>query len=273
MQFTKTFRKYLGFNTATNQSDGIEVVTLLESSALIPVFPADYYAATSIFIESLNARVYLPSFPIAPYPDISIEMSSAEKYEALIANEDLSPHLGIQFYLKKGSGNWLMTGVCVRPSNKGRETLVPILQPYLTQNLVKLLDPDEILGVQLIDYGHGRLQNGDFIILEGELRIEVNLVNIGGSIITEPPTNFSFSATPTASIFRTANQKRAWIHIQNNGSNNAWIGFNSAAINSGLRIEPGATLWLDKNTLSGSAIWAIAEGGTTTLSGIEAFYV
>ncbi|MGL4377376.1 MAG: hypothetical protein ACRCT1_13120 [Microcoleaceae cyanobacterium] len=276
MESTRSFRYLL---TAASGSNIYEVLNCPNIFDEFASLSNDYFLGKSIFLENLTARIWLPSFTESPFPDLLPEMSDGEKYKILMEIEEQYPYLGLQFYLKKGS-EWQSTGIASRPGNKGRESLLPMLQPNLTPNLVKLLDSEESLGVKLVDYGFGLLKNTDTILIEGEYRIAIDLVRktvASATTIQEPPTNFgNISISSNRTLIRPANTKRAYLYLQNTGINRVWINFNyqSSAVSSGLFLDGGGTLWVDSNSMpTTSEVWGISEvGKTSTVSGIEASY-
>ena len=276
MESTRSFRYLL---SATSGSNICEVLSCPNIFAEFASLSNDYFLGKSIFLENLTARIWLPSFAKSPFPDLLPEMSDGEKYKILMEIEEQYPFIGLQFYLKKG-GDWQLTGIASRPGNKGRESLLPMLQPNLTPNLVKLLDSEEILGVQLIDYGFGLLKDTDTILIEGEYRIAIDLVRKAVSspaTIQEPPTSFgNIEISSSRTLIRPVNAKRAYLYLQNTGINRIWINFNfqSSAVSSGLFLDGGGAFWVDINSMpTSSEIWGICEAGkTSTVTGIEASY-
>lgn len=276
MESTRSFRYLL--TAASGSNIYHEVLNCPNIFAEFSSLSNDYFLGKSIFLENLTARVWLPSFTESPFPDLLPEMSDGEKYKILMEIEEQYPYVGLQFYLKKG-GEWQLTGIASRPGNKGRESLLPMLQPNLTPNLVKLLDAEEVLGVRLVDYGFGLLKGSDTILIEGEFRIAIDLVRktvASATNIQEPPTNFGNISVSSRTLIRPANTKRAYLYLQNTGINRVWINFNyqTSAPLSGLFLDGGGTFWVDTDSMpTTSEVWAVCEvGKVTTVSGIEASY-
>jgi hypothetical protein len=186
--------------------------------------------------------------------------------------EEAYPFLGLRFHARKGTGAWVTLSTA-RLQNKGRETTIPFVIPYLTINQLKLLSPDDRLGVSIINYGDGVLGAGDYINLEGDFRFNVDLIpkpvnKIVGAAV---PYGVNISSTPTR--FRTANQNRAILYATNTGNTDIWIAGNSSvAVGSGIYLAANGGGNLTEQTLTGE-FWAIADGGPSRISGIEASYV
>jgi hypothetical protein len=200
-------------------------------------------------------------------------MNSAERLAALFEIEEKYPFIGFRFHARKGSGAW-NTIATARFNNKGRETQYPLVVPYLALNNLKLLSPDDNLGISIINYGHGVLGAGDYINLEGDFRFTLDLIEkpqiraIGAGL----PYGVDIgTAVPTR--FRQANANRAILYATNTGNTPVWIaGTASVAIGSGIFLAPNGGGNLTEQTLTGE-LWAIAEGGSSRVCGVEASYV
>ncbi|EGK89282.1 hypothetical protein D0A34_23625 [Microcoleus vaginatus PCC 9802] len=270
LENTRTFRRSI---TSADGTGIIEILNCANAFAEYDPLSASYYLGKSFYLEALSGAIYLPSYQEAPYPDIYPEMSAAEKIAAMLAIEKGYPFVGLSFHARKGTGAW-STLATARLQNKGRETTIPFTIPYLTINQLKLLSPDDRLGISIINYGHGVLGNGDYINLEGDFRFNLDLIakpqirTIGAGL----PYGIEIpSAAPTR--FRTANQNRAILYATNTGNTDIWIAGNSSvAVGSGIFLARNGGGNLTEQTLTGE-LWAIADGGPSRLSGVEASYV
>jgi hypothetical protein len=171
--------------------------------------------------------------------------------------------VGVRFHARKGSTGPWNTISTARFNNKGRETSYPIVIPYLSVNNLKLLSPDDNLGISLINYGHGVLGSGDYINLEGDFHFTLDLIEkpqiraigaglpYGVEIGTAAPTRFRLANTTTP----------IWS-----------AGDFSVAIGSGIYLAPNGGGNLTEQTLTGE-LWAIAEDTTSRICGVEASYV
>lgn len=232
-----------------------------------------YHLGKSFYLEALSGAIYLPSYQQAPYPDIFPEMSAAEKIAAMLAVEEDYPFVGLRFHARKGAGAW-STLATARLQNKGRETSIPFVIPYLTINQLKLLSPDDRLGISIINYGHGVLGSGDYINLEGDFKYSLDLIAkpqavraIGSGL----PYGVDIpSGAPMK--FRNANANRAILYATNTGNAPIWIAGNSTvAVGSGIFLAPNGGGNLTEQTLTGE-LWAIAEGAASRVCGLEASY-
>ena len=266
----RTFRKTI---TATDGTEIIEILNCADSFAEYADLANSYYLGKSFYLEALSGAVHLPSYQQAPFAETFPEMNAAEKIAALLAVEEEYPFVGLRFHARKGMGAW-STIATARLQNRGRETTLPFVIPYLTVNNLKLLSPDDRLGISILNYGHGVLGSGDYINFEGDYRFTLDLIPkpkirtigpglpYGVDIGTGSPTNF-----------RAANTNRAILYATNTGNVPLWIAGNSSvAVGSGIYLAPNGGGNLTEQTLTGE-LWAIAEGGTSRICGLEASYV
>lgn len=270
LENTNTFRRSI---TAADGAGIIEILNCAESFTEYAPLLSSYYLGKSFYLEALSGAIYLPSYQQAPFPKIVPEMNAAEKIAAMLQIEEDYPFVGLRFHAKKGTGAW-STLATARLQNKGRETTIPFTIPYLTINQLKLLSPDDRLGISIINYGHGVLGGGDYINIEGDFRFNLDLIakpqirTIGAGL----PYGIEIPSTaPTR--FRVANANRAILYGTNTGNSDVWIAGNSnVAICSGIFLARNGGGNLTEQTLTGE-LWAIADGGASRISGIEASYV
>jgi hypothetical protein len=265
---TRTFRKTL---TAADGTGIIQILSAADSFAEYADLSSRYILGKSFFLEALTGAIDLPSYQQAPFPELFPEMNSAERIAALLAIEEEYPFLGLRFHARKGAGPW-QTLATARLQNKGRETSIPFVIPYLTINQLKLLSPDDNLGVSVVNYGHGVLGAGDYINFEGDFRFTIDLIEkpqiraIGAGL----PYGIDIGSAPTR--FRIANSNRAILYATNTGNVPVWIaGTQDVTIGSGIFLAPNGGGNLTEQTLTGE-LWAIAEGDTSRICGVEASY-
>jgi len=267
---TQTFRRTI---TAADGTGIIELVNCSESFSEYADLASSYYLGKSFYLEAIMAAVHLPSLQQAPFAKIFPEMSGDEKIAALLEIEEEYPYIGLRFHARKGTGAW-STISTMRLQNKGRETQYPVVIPYLTVNQLKVLSPDDRLGISIVNYGSGVLGSGDYVNFEGDFRFSLDMIAkpqvraIGGGL----PYGVDIgSAAPTR--FRIANTNRAILYATNTGNVPVWIaGDSTVAIGSGIYLAPNGNGNLTEQTLTGE-LWAIAASGDSRVCGIEASYV
>ncbi|MEG4396478.1 hypothetical protein [Microcoleus sp. BROC3] len=269
LENTKTFRRSI---TSADGTGIIEILNCADAFAEYNALSTSYYLGKSFYLEAFSGAIYLPSYQQAPFPEIFPEMNSAEKIAAMLAIEEDYPFVGLRFHARKGTGAW-STLATARLQNKGRETTIPFTIPYLTINQLKLLSPDDRLGISIINYGHGVLGVGDYINLEGDFRFNLDL--IAKPTIKTVGTAFPYGADIPAGVptrFKTANANRAIIYATNTGNADIWIAGNSSvAVGSGIYLAANGGGNLTEQTLTGE-LWAIAQGNPSRISGVEASY-
>jgi hypothetical protein len=201
-------------------------------------------------------------------------MNSAERMAALKEIEESFPYVGVRFHARKGNSGAWNTIANARFNNKGRETQYPLVVPFFTTNQLKLLSPDDNLGISIQNYGHGVLGNGDYINLEGEFRFSLDLIQKPQIKAIGSALPYGVQIPSSAPMrFRQANQNRAILYATNTGNTDIWIaGSSSVAVGTGIFLGANGGGNLTEEVLTGE-LWAIAEGSPSRISGIEASYV
>ncbi|MEG4326788.1 hypothetical protein [Microcoleus sp. herbarium5] len=269
---TRTFRRSI---TAT---DGTQIVEILKCSDVFAPYSSlesTYFLERSFYLEALSGAVYIPSKKAAPFPNIYPEMNAAEKIAAMIEVETRFPFVGLRFHARKGTGAWQPLATSLL-QNRERETTIPFVIPYLTVNQLKLLSPDDSLGVQIVNYGHGTLASGDYINLEGDFKFEIDLIPrpVARSVGAAIPYGIDINPIPIR--FRNVNANRALLYATNAGNFNIWLAGTSSGLTPGtgmLLAANGGTLSLGETSSLNGELWAVAEGGASRLAGVEASYV
>jgi hypothetical protein len=267
---TRTFRRTI---TAADGTGIIPLLNAADSFAEYSDLSARYILGKSFFLEAITAAIHLPSYQQAPFAELFPEMNAAERIAALLKIEESYPFVGVKLHARKGTGPWNNLGTA-RYQNKGRETSYPLVIPYLTLNNVKLFSPDDTLGISIFNYGHGVLGAGDYINLEGDFRFTLDLIEKPQIRALGAGLPYGVEIGSTAPLkFRSANQNRAILYATNTGNFPIWIaGNNSVAAGRGIYLAANGGGNLTEEVLTGE-LWAIAEGGTSRISGVEASYV
>ena len=269
LENARTFRRTI---TAADGTEIIEILNCGDSFEEYADLASSYYLGKSFYLEALSGAIYLPSYQQAPFAALFPEMNAAERIAALLVIEEEYPFVGLRFHARKGTGPW-STLATARLQNKGRETTIPFVIPYLTINQLKLLSPDDRLGVSIINYGHGVLGAGDYINFEGDYRFCLDLIPKPQIRATGPGLPYGVDIEGTPTRFRSGNTNRAILYATNTGNVPVWIaGNDSVAIGSGIYLAPNGGGNLTEQTLTGE-LWAIAEGATSRICGVEASYV
>jgi hypothetical protein len=267
LENTRTFRKTI---TAADGTAIIEILNCADSFAEYADLANSYHLGQNFYLEALSAAIYLPSYQQAPFAKIYPEMDAAERIAALLEVEENYPFVGLRFHARKGSGAWSPLATA-RLQNKGRESTIPLVVPYLTINNLKLLSPDDRLGISIINYGHGVLGAGDYINLEGDYRYTLDL--IAKPQRATSALAYGVDVGSVAIKFRSANPTRAILYVTNKGNVPVWVGGDfSVSPGTGLYLAPNGGGNLTDEVIK-SELWAIAEEGTSRLCGLEVSYV
>jgi hypothetical protein len=271
LENSRTFRKNI---TAADGTGIIEILNCATSFAEYATLETSYHLGRSFYLEALSGAVHLPSLQEAPYPELFPEMNSAEKIAALLKIEEDYPFLGLRFHARKGTGAWSPLTTARLQNKGGRESVIPFVIPYLTINQLKLLSPDDRLGVSVINYGHGVLGSGDYINLEGDFRFNLDLIAKPQIRAIGAGLPYGIDIGTSAPLrFRAANPNRAILYATNTGNTPIWIAGNSnVAVGSGIYLAPNGGGNLTEQTLTGE-LWAIAESASSRIAGVEASYV
>jgi hypothetical protein len=269
---TRTFRRSI---TATDGTNIVEILRCSDVFAPYTTLESTYFIERSFYLEALSGAVYIASKKQAPFPNIFPEMNSAEKIAAMLEVESKFPFVGLRFHARKGTGAWQPLATSLL-QNKGRETTIPFIIPYLTVNQLKLLSPDDSLGVSIVNYGHGTLAAGDYINLEGDFKFEVDLIPrpVARTVGIATPYGVDIGLTPIR--FRNANTNRALLYATNAGNFNIWLAGTSSGLAPGtgmLLAANGGTLSLGETDSLNGELWAVAENDTSRVAGVEASYV
>jgi hypothetical protein len=137
LEGTRTFRRNI---TSADGTGIIEILNCADTFSTYTPLETAYYMERSFYLEALSGAIYLPSIQKAPFPDVVPEMTSAEKIAAMMKVEEEYPFVGLRFHARKGTGAWSDLSTALL-QNRGRETTIPFVIPYLTINQLKLLIP------------------------------------------------------------------------------------------------------------------------------------
>lgn len=231
---TRTFRKSI---TAADGTEIIQILSAADSFSEYAELSNRYLMGRSFFLEALTAAIHLPSYQPAPFPEYFPEMNSAERIAALLEIEESYPFVGVRFHARKGTTGPWNTLATARFQNRGnRETSYPLVIPYFTTNQLKILSPDDNLGISIVNYGHGVLGAGDYLNLEGDFRFTLDLIEKPQIRAIGAALPYEVKIPSTAPVrFRQPNQNRAILYATNTGSTDIWIaGNDSVAVGNGL---------------------------------------
>ena len=230
-------------------------------------------AGVSFFLESLRLSVYLPSFERAGFPATRTSDNTATKAIKLMEVEANYPKTGFRILRKKDSETSWMSLATVTLQNRGRETQIPLIIPYLTVNQIKILSRNDNLAVELVDFGRGSVtanQPFDFLQIEGEWRADVDIAYRGKRPNEKVQTLEAVSIASRQ--FFLANSSRAYFEFQNVGDETLYYGYSPDFLN--FKLEPGQ-LYHPGNPegyVPADGVWGVTQSGTTEVSIVEWVY-
>ena len=272
------------FDFTLDQSNAgiVQVYELFNAADLVNDFVGNVDSrvkySVGVFIESLRATVYLPSFTAADFPATYPEDSAAERANKLLTVEKRFPKVGLGLYRKKVSdNNWKRLSL-ITLQNRGRESQLSILIPYLTVNQIKLLSRDDQLGVSCIDLGDGVIGNGeivnnrslDFVQLEGEYRIDID----ADDALPRPiflQRKIERDVNLSAIELLNDNSRRAYFEVQNVGDHPFKLSYGLGGLVDPLIIYPGQMYYpmIVKGLVMTDEIWVQGIEGNTKAVGYD----
>lgn len=126
-----------------------------------------------VYIEAFFCNISLKSFALGKIPEFDGDETEAGKMAKFTASETASQKLGMRILSRKSNtGNWKEKAEIILV-NRGRKDYFDLLTPYLAKYQVRLLEKNDAIAIQLIDYGNGLLKVNDFIEIEIALRVEI----------------------------------------------------------------------------------------------------
>ncbi|GET44172.1 hypothetical protein [Microseira wollei] len=182
----------------------------------------DYYTFVQLFIESFDIAANITSLNQAPLPNINDLDSRTEPATKIYNNWINSEKVAIQLLYDDGGGLFRKQGQPIILPNIPFQLPIQHLRPYLsaTQEVLLVGESDRI-GVQVLsDSGYQQLASSDEILIKGQWKAEVKLIEKKSqSIDNWYPIGVDLPANE-AKIIRPFNQKRRALYIVNAGTTN-----------------------------------------------------
>lgn len=151
--------------TSATPAGLVTVLTLPTTESLYPGIEETYYVSTKTVLEDLQATLNLSSKALATTPNILPEDTQAERQVKIADAQTRFAKLGMAIHMDNGAG-WKRRALPV-VQNFGRETYLPLLQPYITTKPVYLLSKATKFAIELVNFGAGLLGAGDSIVISG----------------------------------------------------------------------------------------------------------
>jgi hypothetical protein len=130
---------------------------------------------TAFYLDTANAIVDVGSFNIGKIPDLDGDETDIEKALAMTKAESLSNRVGLRFLTRKdNTGSWDEVAEFII-LNFGRKDYLD-LRGRLGYP-VRIMEKNDAIAVQLVDYGDGLLWDTDFIKINFGVTVEVEKKN------------------------------------------------------------------------------------------------
>ena len=125
----------------------------------------------SVYLESANASMDLGSFNIAQFPQFEGDESDTEKVLLLNKSEANSNKVGLKILKRKNNtGTWDELAEIILV-NRGRKDYLD-LRSY-TGYPTRIMERNDAIALQLVDYGDGLLWDKDFISIDFGVELEI----------------------------------------------------------------------------------------------------
>ncbi|MEB3277838.1 MAG: hypothetical protein VKK42_02805 [Lyngbya sp.] len=234
-----TFSTVLDTNSSTNIIQYLDVGNAI--AGVVENLDPRWIFRPSFYLESLRLTVDLPSFRAAPFPEVYAGDTSAEKMAKLLEVEQSFPKVGLKLLRKHSNETDWHDLATVVLQNRGRQSQLPIIVPYLTINQIKLLSKNDLMACQVVNYGSGILGAGDRLQLEGEWRCDVDV-----AFMANRPTAINYysqSIGQTPFQLTPANPNRARLTLQNQSDTSLYFQFgsNASVLDYGFLLPGGGT--------------------------------
>lgn len=118
----------------------------------------------AIYLDTANASMDLASFNMAKFPEFEGDESDTEKVLLLNKSESQSNKIGLKILKRKNNtGTWDECAEIILV-NRGRKDYLD-LRSY-TGYPTRIMEKNDAIAIQLVDYGDGLLWDTDFISID-----------------------------------------------------------------------------------------------------------
>lgn len=125
----------------------------------------------AIYLDTANASMDLGSFNMAQFPEFEGDESDTEKVLLLNKSESNSNKIGLKILKRKDNiGNWNECAEIILV-NRGRKDYLD-LRSY-TGYPTRIMEKNDAIALQLVDYGDGLLWDTDFISIDFGCTVEI----------------------------------------------------------------------------------------------------
>jgi len=172
----------------------------------------------AIYLDTANASMDLGSFNIAKFPEFEGDESGTEKVLLLNKSESQSNKIGLKILKRKNNtGTWDECAEIILV-NRGRKDYLD-LRSY-TGYPTRIMEKNDAVALQLVDYGDGLLWDTDFISIDFGCTVEITKKEIPKIRNALVP---SILVVSTSALTFAANANRASLTIYNAGTTPIFI--------------------------------------------------
>ncbi len=218
-----------------------QIISLADNKITNALAYSDQIISYNLFIKNLKAYSSVKSIASAMLPDIRLEDSDVERLYKTLDIEWKSQRKQLDMYIASEEGDWLPIGSLSLLNPEGYPYRVHSLQEYYTDNLAIELGANSKVGVAIKDVGFGLLNAADEVVIYGswvqEFVIDDSLNSSLEPIEESEPILLEVIGN---TLILESNEDRKYVVINNVGTNNCFLSFNSNAVEGqGIPINPG----------------------------------
>ncbi|NJK27299.1 MAG: hypothetical protein HC925_00095 [Coleofasciculaceae cyanobacterium SM2_3_26] len=255
--------------TQVNNGHIVELMNLQQLRATDVQFDSEHWRFYAAYLESFRASVAISSIARSPMPNVEVGDSEEEIRAKQL--DILRSYPFINFSIYGSSGGVWVEDALLPLQNKGAEYYLDLLTPYYTSQFVYLMGGGERIGAGFV--GSQQLGEGDRVSVRLSWREVVSLLPRPVSEV-RGMSAFGVDVEQTPTLVLEFNPARKLVWLTNAGSAPVFLSFGDAtnvAANQGVYLAPngGSVSYEVERYQIRDALWAIAVGGTTRLTGVQ----
>lgn len=249
--------------TSLNQDSGSEIIRITDDSGSLGLNPNSKIVSRNRFIKNLKAYASIQSTSEVLLPDFNLEDTETEKLNKVLDVEWGSERKQLNLLIGQ-TDDWMVLGKTSLLNPSGYPYRIYNLLDIVTDNLAFELSSDIELALQIEDVGYGSLTNQDVVNVYGSYMEEVVVDNYLSEITSI--IEFDIDVFNQSTFLLTSDDRRKYVFIQNNGTNDLHISLSAFATGRGMTIKPGGHYEFDtKNVPYFEVISGYSENRTNVL--------
>ncbi|MEM9118225.1 MAG: hypothetical protein AAGD09_10125 [Cyanobacteria bacterium P01_F01_bin.56] len=257
----------------------IEPITSVNASQITVIYDSGYVSPFDItqaikfygFITDLRARIDIQSLPESEIPDIPLGTSRTAKSEIVRELEYGAARYELELLIRNTYSGW-MPLFNFSLLNRRPFYVVDLLS-YLSNQPAFAMANDAMLGVRVVDVGHGTMQAGDSVNIFGAAREEVTSLPSEGDLITQSSENALIIGTSSEIVLAAAPLRKQAVITNRSETATVTLSYQPIATpDDGIVLYPGGGVYeINRTNLYRGLISAISSEADTNLSMAE-FY-